>query len=235
MTRAKRRSTMKKLAASTALVGGALALTFGGAFAAFTDTVSAGPETISTGTIVIGTGTNTANTTINNIVPGDSITREIDLNSTGSTANLSQITLGFTATTSSLLDTDPTWGLQVTAQSCPTAWTVTGTAPPIYTCSNPTSLLIGTKASQPVATLESTPAVLTPSTGGTSLKSLTAGGTDYLVFTLTFPANAPGDMSQEPKACFGSPGGSATTENLEGCTSVLKYIFTGQSRAGQPE
>ncbi len=115
MTRAqRRRSTLKKLLASTALVGGALTLAFGGAFATFTDTVSAGPQTISSGKIIIATGpTNTAGTAATAIVPGDTITREIDLKSTGATANDASITLGFTANTSSLLNTDATYGLHL--------------------------------------------------------------------------------------------------------------------------
>jgi len=54
-----------------------------------------------------------------------------------------------------------------------------------------------------------------------ALKSLTAGGKDYLLFTLTFPATAPGNLAVNPTACSGT----GATENMEGCTSVLTYNF----------
>ena len=218
MTRAqRRRSTLKKLLASTALVGGALTLAFGGAFATFTDTVSAGPQTISSGKIIIATGpTNTAGTAATAIVPGDTITREIDLNSTGATANDASITLGFTANTSSLLNTDATNGLQLAVSECSVA--PTG-APPTYTCGGTSTQVL---ASTPVANLVTAPVALP------GLKSLVAGGKDYLLFTLTFPVGAPGNLAVNPAACAGT----GATENLEGCTSVLTYNFLATQRAG---
>jgi spore coat-associated protein N len=221
MTRAqRRRGTAKKLLASTALVGGALSLAFGGAFATFTDTVSAGPQTISSGKIVIATGpTNTAATGATAIVPGDTITREIDLNSTGATANDATITLGFTANTSSLLNTDATNGLQLAVTECSVAPTV---AAPVYTCGGTTTTVL---ASTPVSSLVATPAALP------GLKSLVAGGKDYLLFTLTFPQSAPGNLAVNPTACAGT----GATENMEGCTSVLTYNFVATQRAGAPQ
>jgi predicted ribosomally synthesized peptide with SipW-like signal peptide len=198
-------------------VGGALSLAFGGAFATFTDTVSAGPQTISSGKIVIATGpTNTAGTAATAIVPGDTITREIDLNSTGSTANDASITLGFTATTSSLLNTDAANGLHLTVSECSVAPTV---APPVYTCGGTTTAVL---ASTPVSALIAAPVALP------GLKSLVAGGKDYLLFTLTFPATAPGNIAANPALCAGA----GATENMEGCTSVLTYNFLATQRAG---
>jgi predicted ribosomally synthesized peptide with SipW-like signal peptide len=226
MTRTqRRRSTAKKLVASTALVGGALALTFGGAFATFTDTVTAGPQTISSGTIVLATGpTNIAGTGATNIVPGDTISREVDLNASGATANAASITLGFSASPSTLLDTDANWGLQASVQSCATA--PTHNASYVYTCSGGfTSVL----AQTPVATLETTPAALA------GLNSLSKGGQDYLVFTLTFPSGAPGDMSLHTTACNGTPNGTSATENLEGCSSTLTYKFVATQRNATTE
>jgi hypothetical protein len=235
MTRTqRRRSTAKKLVASTALVGGALALTFGGAFATFTDEVTANPaspQVISSGTIEIGVGTiNDSATGATNIVPGDTIAREIDINSTGATANAASITLGITAGTSSLLDTDATNGLQVSVQSCANQPTRTAGPPPTYTCTGGfTNDQIGGLASEPVATLETTPKAITP------LNSLAAGAKDYLVFTLTFPTTAPGDLSKVTTACSGTSGGTASTENLEGCTSKLTYTFAATQRNGTTE
>jgi spore coat-associated protein N len=231
MTRAKRRSTTKKLVASTALVGGALALAFGGAFAAFTDTVSAGPQAISSGTIKIAVGTtNDSATGASNIVPGDTIAREVDITSTGATANMSSITLGFTASPSSLLDTDGTNGLQISVKSCAAAPTRTVGPPPTYTCAGGwTTVDIAGAASTSVSALETTPGALTP------LNSLTAAGKDYLVFTLSLPATAPGDLSKVTTACSGTKGGTSATENLEGCSSTLTYSLVATARAGATE
>jgi predicted ribosomally synthesized peptide with SipW-like signal peptide len=215
-----RRSGAKRLLASAALVGGALALTFGGAFATFTDTASAGPQTITSGKILLATGPTTSGATA--IVPGDTVSREIDLNSTGATANLASVTLGFSGS-GTLLDTDPTNGLQVTVQSCSVAWTSHVGPPQTYTCGGTTTAVL---ASTPVATLESTAAALA------GLKSLTAGGQDFLVFTLTFPSTAPGSVNQDASLCSGTKGGTAATENLEGCSTSLTYTFTATQRAG---
>jgi spore coat-associated protein N len=217
----------KKLIASTALVGGSLALAFGGAFATFTDTASGSSPTISSGKILIAVGPKNDTTAASNIVPGDTITREVDLNSTNATANAASIALGISANPSSLLDTDATNGLQLQLQSCPTAPTSTGGSAPTYTCMGGFSTVtIGGQTMVSVASLESASATLG------SLNSLTAGGQDYLVMTLRLPASAPGDFSQVATACSGTPGGTASTENMQGCNSTLSYKFTATQRAG---
>lgn len=222
------RSVAKKLVASAGLVGGCLALAFGGAFAQFTDTAAAGPQPISSGTIMLATGpTNDSTIGATSIVPGDTVSREIDLNSTSATANAASITLALTATTSSLLDTDATNGLQLSVQSCATAPARTAGPPPSYTCSGGWSTVkIGGATSVPVASLESTPAAVSP------LNSLTAGKQDYLLFTLSFPSSAPGDLSKVTTACSGTAGGTSATENLEGCNTTLKYSFVAVQRTG---
>jgi spore coat-associated protein N len=231
MTHAKRRSTAKKLVASSALVGSALALTFGGAFASFTDTVSAGPQTINSGVISLATGpTNDSALGATAIVPGDTVSREIDLNSTAATANAGSISLGFTASTSSLLDTDAVNGLQLSIKACAAAPVRTAGPPPTYVCAPGwTPVTVGGLAATSVSALEKTAALLAP------LNSLTAKKQDYLVFTLTFPATAPGDLSKYNTACSGTPNGNVTTENLEGCTSVLSYTFVATQRASGTE
>lgn len=227
-TRSRRRRSMtKKLVASTALVAGSLALAFGGAFATFTDTASGASPIISSGKIMIAVGPTNDTTAANNIVPGDTIAREVDLNATGATANAASITLGISANPSSLLDTDPTNGLQVQLQSCASAPVSSGGSAPTYTCSGGfTTVPIGGQSQVSVASLESAPATL-----GT-LNSLTAGGQDYLVLTLSLPVSAPGNFAQVPKTCSGTAGGTSSTENLEGCNSALTYNFTATQEAG---
>jgi spore coat-associated protein N len=224
----------RKIVLSIALLAAAAAALIGGAFATFTNTATAGPQTISSGSVKFATGpTNDAGTGATNIVAGDSISREVDLNSTGATIALKEITLKFSASTSSLLDTDPTNGLQVSIQACSEAWkrTVVGSPPPAfeYTCTpGATVVKVNGAATASVSSLESTPAALTP------LNSLATGGKDFLVFKLELPAAAPGDLSKIA-ACSGTSGGTASTEDLQGCTSTLLYTFQAAQRAGAPQ
>ena len=220
-----RRSAVKRVVLTVAVVVAGTGAVLGGAFATFTDTTSAGPQPISSGELVLAVGpTNDSTGVVTSIAPGDTITREVDLNSVTSTINDATITFGISASPSSLLDSDATNGLHVQVQTCPVAWTKGAGTPPTYSCGgdNTTTVL----ASTPVATLESTPASLT------SLNSLTAGGQDYMVITFTFPSGAPGNLTLQG-ACSGMAGStSASAENLEGCSSTLTYNFTATQRAG---
>jgi len=221
----------RKIALSIALLLAAAAALIGGAFATFTDSVTAGPQAITSGSIKLAVGpTNDAATGATNIAAGDTIAREIDLNSTGATIADKEITLKFTASPSSLMDTDPTNGLQIGIQACSEAWkrTVVGSPPPAftYTCTpGPTVVKIGGAATTSVSALETTPAKLE------ELKSLATGGQDYLVFTLTLPAGAPGNFGEVAGVCSGVSGGTEKTENLEGCKSTLTYTFLATQRA----
>jgi hypothetical protein len=80
-------------------------------------------------------------------------------------------------------------------------------------------------ATAAIATLKTTPGALTP------LNSLTPNNTDHLMLALTLPSAAPGDISKLG-ACSGTAGGTSATENMEGCTSSLKYNFVATQRAG---
>jgi spore coat-associated protein N len=219
----------RKVALSIALMLAAAAALIGGAFATFTSTVTAGPQTISSGTVKIAVGPrNDAGTGATNIAAGDTIAREADLNSTGATLANKEITLKFTASPTSLLDTDPTNGLQVSIQACSEAWkrVIPGSPPPAfeYTCTpGATAVKIGGAATASVSALETTAQPLTP------LNSLATGGQDYLVYTLTLPAAAPGDVSKVA-ACTGTSGGTVATEDLQGCSSTLTYNFQATQR-----
>ncbi len=229
-----RSADRRKILLSAALIAAAAAALVGGAFATFTNTATAGSQTITSGTIKLATGpTNDAATGASNIVAGDTVAREIDINSTLATLTDKEITLKFSASASSLLDTDPTNGLQLSIQACSEAWkrTVVGSPPPAfeYTCTpGATAVKIGGAATASVSSLEAAPAALSP------LNSLTGGGKDYLVFKLELPAAAPGDVSKVA-ACSGTSGGTASTEDLQGCTSTLLYTFQAVQRAGAPQ
>jgi len=218
----------RKIALSIALLLAAAAALIGGTFATFTNSVTAGPQTISSGTVKIAVGpVNDAANGATNIAAGDTVAREADLNSTGATLANKEITLKFTASPTSKLDTDPTNGLQVSIKACTVAWTRKVEAPPPafkYTCGGAESTVkIGGAETTSVSALETTPAALTP------LNSLATGGQDYLVFTLTLPEGAPGDLSKIA-ACTGPVSGTVATEDLQGCSSTLTYNFQATQR-----
>jgi hypothetical protein len=221
----------RRIALSIALLLAAVGALIGGAFATFTASVTAGPQAITSGSVKLAVGpTNDAATGATNIAAGDTISREADLNDTGGTIANKEITLKFSASPTSLLDTDPTNGLQVSIQACSEAWkrVVPGSPPPAfeYTCTpGPTAVKINGAATASVSALESAAGVLTP------LNSLNAGGKDFLVFKLELPATAPGDLGKVA-ACTGTSGGTAATEDLQGCASTLTYTFQATQRNG---
>lgn len=191
-----------KILATALAVGGAATVAGLGTFGSFTSTTSASAS-VASGTVQIGLGA--AGTTANRLtvaasglVPGDTVQRAVDLAVTGN-QDLAAIALTTSASTSSLLDTDATNGLQMTIDRCSNAWTESGTAPAYtYTCAGSTSVL----ASRPVIGSNLTLAGL----------GLTAGTTNHLRVTLSFPTTA-----------------GNTFQNL---SSVIDFAFTGTQRNG---
>jgi spore coat-associated protein N len=175
-----------------------------GAFATWTANTSA-TNTIASGTVLIAlgnTGASTNRLTVNasGLVPGDTVQRSFNVSNTGS-QDLASVALTTSASPSSLLDTDTTNGLQMVIDRCSVAWTESGSSPAFsYSCSGSTSTII---TSRPVVQ-----SALTMS----GLSALTAGATDYLRLTLTFPSTA----------------GSS----FQGLSSTLTYSFLGTQRAG---
>ena len=158
-------------------------LMFGtGASALFTASTSA-PTTVSSGTLVLdlgadGTTANRLSVDASNIAPGDTISRVVDIINNG-TLDLSQLTMSTTASPSSLLDTDPANGLQMTVQSCSQPWTEGGVAPGYtYTCSGALSTLIGGRP------------VIGTDMDLSSTDAMTAGETAHLVVRLELPETA---------------------------------------------
>lgn len=174
-------STGGKVLASTVVLGAAATIAGLGTFGSFTSTTSAN-ESASTGTVVIGLaadGTdNRLSVAATGLVPGDTVQRVVKLNNTGS-QNLAGVTLTTAATASSLLDTDATNGLQLKLESCSTAWTEAGTTPAYtYACSGTTRTVLASRA------------VIGSAMALANLSSLTAGTSDNLKVTLTFPSAA---------------------------------------------
>lgn len=192
-----------RLLLTVALAGGAAAFAANGTYSAFTSTATGGPQTISSGTVTIalgatGAATNRLDIGASAIVPGDTIQRAVNVTNNGS-ADFGGVTLTTTAPTSSVLDTDATNGLQMVIEKCSVAWTEGGTAPAYtYTCGGTLSSVL---ASTPVIGANLTLSNMT----------LTAGSTNNLRVTLTFPSGA-----------------GNTFQNK---SSVISYAFTGTQRA----
>lgn len=173
-------SLQAKLAVTAVAVGGTTAVAGLGTFGAFTSTTDASAG-VTTGTVRIalgaaGTAANRLTVGASGLVPGDSLQRAVQLSNTGSEA-LSDLTLTTTASVTSVLDSDPANGLQVSLDRCSVAWTESATAPYTYTCGGTTTAVL---ASRPV--LASAVDVAGP--------ALVAGATDHLRVTLTLPAAA---------------------------------------------
>ena len=179
----------RKLLVSLAVISAAASVAGLGTFATFTSSTSAS-QSVSSGTVTIALGATGASTNrltvgASNIAPGDTIQRSVDLINSGS-IDLSGITLTTNATTSSLLDTDATNGLQMVIDRCSNAWTEGGTAPAYtYTCSGATSTVLASRA------------IIGTNLALSNLSALTNGVTDHLRVTLSFPSAAPNSFQNQ--------------------------------------
>jgi hypothetical protein len=168
----------RKVVGSLGVIGAAAAVAGMGTFGTFTDSSTPVATTIQSGTLSIDVTQQgyAVPVTTSNFVPGDSMTRAVNLINDGSSA-LGSVTLASTVTTPSILTTDTTNGLQLAVKSCSVAWTQGGTAQaPTYTCA-------GTER-----TLGSGPVVSNMILNNPA--SLVAGATDYLTFAISLPTAA---------------------------------------------
>ncbi|MCW2927265.1 MAG: hypothetical protein JWM86_1233 [Thermoleophilia bacterium] len=183
------RSTAGKVLLSAALLGTAASIAGLGTFATFTGSTSAS-HAISAGTVTASLGAaggtdNRLTVGASGIAAGDTVQRVVKLTNSGSLAWASAA-LTTSASTSSLLDTDATDGLQLKVDRCDVAWTETGTAPAYsYTCSGTQSAVV---ASRPV---------IGSAIALGSLDSLSVGGSDYLRVTLALPSSADNSFQGE--------------------------------------
>ena len=171
-------STARKVVGSLGVLGTAAAVAGMGTFGNFTDSTTPVATTIQSGTLSIDLSQPgyAVPVTTTGFVPGDSMTRAVNLVNDGNSA-LGSVTLSSSATASSVLTTDVTNGLQLTVKKCSVAWTQGGTASAAtYTCSG-TETLIG-----------SGPVVSNITVNGAA--ALNAGGTDYLTFSISLPGTA---------------------------------------------
>jgi spore coat-associated protein N len=191
----------RKLLLTAAVLGATASIAGLGTFATFTSSTSAS-HTVSSGTVTIalgatGASTNRLNVDATAIAPGDTIQRSVDLINQG-TLNLASVTVTTQATTSSVLDTDATNGLQMVIDKCSQAWSEAG-PPYTYTCGASTSTVLSSRA------------VIQSGVSLSNLSALTAGNTDHLRVTLTFPSGAGNSFQNK--------------------SSTIQYTFTGTQRA----
>lgn len=185
-------SFARKVAVSAALVGGAAGVAGLGTFATFTDSVTPSTgQSVQTGTVSIALGaegalTNRLTVGASGLVPGDTIQRSVTLTNDGN-QNLASVKLTTDApTTSSLLDTDTTHGLQMLVERCSVAWVEVGAVAPFtYTCGGVTSTVL---ASGPVIGAAQTLS---------NLNATSSGGIDNLRVTLTLPSTANNDFQNK--------------------------------------
>ena len=175
------RHLTRQILASLGLLGAAASVAGLTTYATFTDSDSAS-QSISSGTVDIALGTagspdNRLTIATTGIHPGDTMQRAVKISNTSSTT-MGSITLTTSATTSSPLDSDPTNGLQMVIDKCPTAWTESGSSPAFtYTCSGTPSAVVATRA------------IIGSNLTLTGV-GLTPGSADYLRVTLTLPTSA---------------------------------------------
>jgi hypothetical protein len=168
----------RKVVGSLGVLGAAAAVAGLGTFGTFTDSSTPIASTISSGTVSINLTQQgfTVPATTSNFVPGDSLTRAVNLTNAGS-SNFGSVSLLTSVATPSNLTTDATNGLQLAVKKCTVPYTQGGTASAAtYACSGTETVL----ASGPAVSnyVLNNPA------------SLTAGATDYLTFTLSLPTSA---------------------------------------------
>jgi hypothetical protein len=177
-TKTTKSTNARKVVGSLGVIGAAAAVAGLGTFGGFTDSTTPVATTITSGTLSIDLSQQgyAIPATTAGFVPGDSLTRAVNLVNDGNSA-LGSVTLNTTVATPSILTTDVTNGLQMAVKSCSVAWTQGGSAAaPTYTCTG-TERVLGSGPAVSVMTLN------TPT-------SLAVGGTDYLTFSISLPGTA---------------------------------------------
>ncbi|TQN44159.1 camelysin-like metallo-endopeptidase [Blastococcus colisei] len=175
-----RSRTAVKIVGSLAVLAAAGAVAGLGTFGTFTDSTSV-DTLIDSGTVSIDVGVpggpKTIPVTTSGFVPGDSLSRAVNLTNDGDSA-LASIALANSTDAANALVTDEVNGLQLTLRACSRAWTMTDRRAevPAYSCEDTEQ------------TLYSGPVLATQTLSDPA--SLNPGGGDHLVFTISLPTSA---------------------------------------------
>ena len=168
-------STARKVVASLGILGATAAIAGLGTFGDFTSSTTPTDLTVGTGSVTISAATQgTASLSALDFVPGDSMTRVVNLTNDG--AALGALNLTTTAGTMNKLVSDPVNGLQLRLESCSAPWTDA-----IVPVCNGTQ-----------ATISKGPAVRTIDLA--SSPAMTAGKTDHLAVTVSLHTTAGNDF-----------------------------------------
>ncbi|HEX9227037.1 MAG TPA: hypothetical protein VF885_10355 [Arthrobacter sp.] len=171
------KTTSGKILASAALLGTAAAVAGMGTFGGFTSTTSASTA-VDTATTVIGLDGHNAvgglSIGATGMLPGDRAERLVTISNLG-TADLGSVTLGSAPAAANALGADKVNGLNLTVESCATAWTATPSTG--FSC-----------APGAVQILTGLPIAGSSTLG--NLASLTAGKSDNLKITVALPKGA---------------------------------------------
>jgi hypothetical protein len=164
-------STARKVVGSLGVIGAAAAVAGMGTFGTFTDSTTPVVTTVTSGTVNIDLAQagQAIPATTDKFVPGDYLTRAVNLVNSGST-DLASVVLTTTSTASNKLVTDAANGLQMSVKSCTVPWAAD------YSCAG-TQRVLGSGNVLAGITLNN-PA------------SLVAGKTDHLTFTVSLPTTA---------------------------------------------
>jgi Camelysin metallo-endopeptidase len=178
-----RRHPAAKVVASLGVVGATVAIAGLGTFGSFSESTAPVESNVATGTLSINLSPAatyaTVPVTTGGLMPGDRSSTPFDLINDGD-IGWEAVNLTSWATASSLLDSDPVNGLQLTVESCSTAWGVVGSG---YVCG-------GT-----VQEFYSGPIIADrPLAGATSLQP---GRVDHLLATIDFPTTAGDALENE--------------------------------------
>jgi hypothetical protein len=179
------RNTAKKIVGSLAVLGTAAAVAGLGTYGNFTDSTTPLNTTVDTGTLSINLaqpgGAVAIPVSTTGFMPGDSMSRAVNLVNDGGAALGSVSLVSALTTAANALTTDPLNGLQLSVKACNVAWTQGGTpSAPTFTCSNGERSLMSGSAVNSAAL--------------TNPASINAGGVDNLVFTISLPTSAGNNM-----------------------------------------
>jgi spore coat-associated protein N len=172
------RKTAVKILASVVLVGGAASVAGLGTFGSFTSTTSAS-ENVSTGKVVLAAGSSVRGLDVaaTNMVPGDTAQRTITLTRSSDTEAFGSVKVTTAGTTSNVLTSDATNGLQLKVDQCSAAWVKQ--ANNTLSCSGTTTPIVAQRA-----------IVGTNLDLGAATTALNAAGASNLRVTVSLPSTA---------------------------------------------
>jgi len=195
------KSTSSKVLASAALLAAAAGVAGMGTYGGFTASTSASAAVDSATVTLTGADTGTLSIQATKVIPGDTMERTLKLFN-GGTIDLAGITLTTSTASPSLLTTDAINGLQLQIDSCPVAWTGSGTGP--YTCVSSGTPVQG-------AAVLTKRAVIGQNFPLSGLTATSVSKTDFLRITMSLPATA--------------------DNTFQGLTNSVNFAFNGAVRA----